>query len=121
VPATIFSYYATLIILVEAIIAVIISKKLAKTQLAAYEQMKKEKGLKGGKNEAPFILLFLAIWITIGFVIPYAIDKYVEKNYITTSFGDETVYIPRNNTKKDEPKEVPITTVEPTPNLQVES
>ncbi|MBP7670811.1 hypothetical protein KA119_00780 [Candidatus Gracilibacteria bacterium] len=90
----VFDYYAILIILVEAIIAVIIAKKLAKTQLAAYEEMKKSKGLKGGRNEAPLILIFLALWITIGFIIPYFINKYVEANYFTTKIGGETVYLP---------------------------
>lgn len=74
VTATIFSYYSTPIILVEAIIAVIIAKKLAKTQLAAYEKMKEEKGLKGGRSEGSLILLFLAIWIILAFVLPYTAD-----------------------------------------------
>jgi len=118
VPAIIFSYYAILIILIEAIIAVIIAKKLAKTQLTAYEEMKKIKGLKGGRNEAPVILLFLVIWITIGFVIPYAIDKYIEKNYITTSFGSETIYLPKKDTNDEAQKDTSITTQKPSPSLQ---
>lgn len=85
----IFDYYAILILLAEAITAVLIAKKLAKTQLAAYEEMKKTKDLKGGRNEAPLIILFLAIWITIGFITPYIINKYVEKNFITITKESE--------------------------------
>ena len=95
VAATIFSYYSTLIILVEAIISVIIAKKLSKTQLAAYEKMKEEKGLKGGRNEAPLILLFLAITIGLAFVLPYVVNKYIESNYVQFNYGSKESYLPK--------------------------
>lgn len=95
VAATIFSYYSTPIVLVEAIIAVIIAKKLAKTQLAAYEKMKVEKGLKGGRNEAPLILLFLAIVLGLVFVLPYVINKYIENNYVQFNYGGKDIYLPK--------------------------
>lgn len=95
VAATIFSYYSTPIILVEATIAVIIAKKLAKTQLAVYEKMKEEKGLKGGKNEAPLILLFLAIVIGLAFVLPYVVNKYIENNYVRFNYNGQEIYLPK--------------------------
>ncbi len=95
VAASIFSYYSTLILLVEAIIAVIIAKKLAKTQLAAYEKMKEEKGLKGGRSEGSLILLFLAIWICLAFALPYVANKYLENNYVQLNYGGEDIYLPK--------------------------
>lgn len=77
IPANIFSYYAFPILFVEAIIAIIIAKKLAKDQLPAYEEMKKAKGLQGGRSEASLILIFLALAITFGFVLPYFMNNYV--------------------------------------------
>ena len=95
VAATIFSYYSTPIILTEAIIAVIIAKKLPKTQLGAYEKMKKEKGLKGGRNEAPLMLLFLVLMIGLTFVLPYILNKYIESKHIQHNYMDEIINRPR--------------------------
>jgi len=53
------------ILLILGITILIIISKLSKTQIPAYEKMKQEKGIKGGRNEAPMILLFITIWIII--------------------------------------------------------
>ncbi|MHB8831144.1 MAG: hypothetical protein ACYC44_03470 [Patescibacteria group bacterium] len=106
----IFNYYATLILLAEAITAVIIANRLAKTQLVAYEEMKKSKGLKGGRNEAPLILTFFAIWITVGLILPYLIKIYIETNYIVTKMGDKTLYLPKNKLSPTIEKVKPLDT-----------
>ncbi|OGH87482.1 MAG: hypothetical protein A3J93_03035 [Candidatus Magasanikbacteria bacterium RIFOXYC2_FULL_42_28] len=93
VAATIFSYYSILIILVETIIAVIIAEKLAKTQLQNYEKMKEEMGLRGGRNEAALILLFLAIWITLAFGLPYVAKNYIKNNHTQFKYGDKNIYL----------------------------
>jgi hypothetical protein len=69
ITSSFLSYYSDLIILAGAIVAVVISKILAKTQLPYYEKMKEERGLKGGRNEFPLVLLFTVI--VIGLVIFY--------------------------------------------------
>lgn len=99
-----------LIIFIEMIIAMIVAKKIAKTQISSYEKIKEEKNLKVSRNEAPLILIFLIIGITFTFGIPYAINKYLEKNYIVTTLGGETVYLKKNNIedKKVESKELAL-------------
>lgn len=99
----IFGSYTFLILLIGTIIAVILAKKIAKTQLAAYEQMKEDRGLKGGRNEAPLILLFLAVWIMVGVVIPYATYRFIDTHYLTTTVGGKTIYIPRNTNSNTTP------------------
>ncbi len=103
VPATIFSYYGTPLVISGALIAALISKKLAKGQLDAYEKMKKEKGLKGGRNDVPLAFAFFAAWIAIA-LIPFAIDLHIEKNYLRTRIGGEEVYLPRSNAKEKAPQ-----------------
>ncbi|MFC1647783.1 hypothetical protein ACFL10_02195 [Patescibacteria group bacterium] len=101
----VFNYYSTLIIVAEVIIAVIIAKKLAKGQLPSYEKYRKEKGFKRDRNEIPLILIFLVIWITIGFVIPYFINKYIEDNYYVSKYRGETTYLPKKDKVKETVKE----------------
>jgi len=72
---SIFTYFSSLIIVIGAIASAIAYGQLAKTQIGAYEEMKKTKNLKGGRNDAPLALLFLAIGILFGFVIPYFMNR----------------------------------------------
>jgi len=66
IPTLIFYFQSqNTILIISTIIILIIISKLAKTQISAYEKMKQEKGIKGGRNESPIILLFIAIWILI--------------------------------------------------------
>jgi hypothetical protein len=75
VLTSIFSYYSSLVVIIGAIVSAIAFSQLAKTQISAYEEMKKTKNLKGGRNDAPLALLFLAIGILFGFVIPYFMTR----------------------------------------------
>ncbi|HLC69826.1 MAG TPA: hypothetical protein VJH75_02165 [Patescibacteria group bacterium] len=77
---SIFDYYASLITVLGAVISAVVFSQLAKTQNDAYEEMKKTKNLKGGRNDVPLALLFLLIGIMFGFVVPYVVNKYTEKN-----------------------------------------
>lgn len=97
IPIILFSHYAVLIVLAQAIISVIIAKKLAKTQIHAYDQMKIDKGLKGGRDDVPMILLFLALWVTIAFVIPFVINKYLEGAGTPRVQQNERIIVPRAN------------------------
>ncbi len=75
---SIFALYSFPILILEATVAAIIAKKFAKTQQPAYEEMKTTRGLKGGRNEAPLALVFLAVVIFLGYILPYTLDKYVD-------------------------------------------
>lgn len=93
VLAVIFSQYSTYIIFAEAILSVIIAKQLAKTQVPAYEKMKVDKGLKGGRSEASVILIFIAIWVFTFFILPFIYGKYLEENSPTFFFRGEEISI----------------------------
>ncbi len=75
--ASIFSEYTIIILLVEAVVASIAAGRLAKTQLPAFEQMKKDKNIQGGRDEAPLILLFIVMIIVVVFVLPYLLQSTV--------------------------------------------
>lgn len=106
IPIIILSHYAILFTLAQAIISVIIAKKLAKTQIHAYDQMKIDKGLKAGRDDVPMILLFLALWVTIAFVIPFVLTKYLEGVGTPRVQQNERIIVPRTNPQEESEQDV---------------
>lgn len=54
-----FYDYSSLIAMAWVIISVPITGRIARTQLEAYDRMKEEKNIQGGRNEFPLMMLFL--------------------------------------------------------------